>query len=886
MAVYDDEQKKSKDYWKDDGQATAADLKKSESTNDGVKNTAASDSEGEEQSSLNKSGFYSGDDEGETLRERATSRIKGLLGGSKKKKMTIAGLMVGGIGGGAIAGLLGLFSFLNVFQLDHLLQNIDSKAFLRYQVNLDVRSRRWVQAYVQARMADIGDGTPGDGDNLLFRANKVDIGNPIRDWYRTMRTSNFEKELKDKHGIEFTSVAYREGNQIKFKSGVIKTPTESITVDVGGGSIPDSDVGFKSQKLNDVTSKIDKSVMEVFSSDKEARRAIKKAVNENTRWYQVMKRFYLRKSIQNMTGVRDWRFFDKTRTKIDEKKINMRNAIIKKALPESTKSGKFIQCMFGITDCKGGTDPIDPENRATISSPEKIDCKENPTNIKCKTLNEERDKDGNTKSQSATGEAADGLGSSMTDVVTDEALEEIGEEGAQSFAKDFTKKIIDKFAKLNAATGVLDIINTVYNVHQSLTTGALSSLVYMARATQAIGMYTTFGMMRDQIKSGEVNPSQVNDAMQVVAGAGNSEAWDVINSKKTYINGVEAAGFTPASSRDDYCSAEHQAAIILPENRDAAAKEKALVCESQKISADSTAKTIENGYNNTLGKIISPIAWAYEHGPKQLNALIGSVSDAILGPVMDLVLKIPGLDTIQENISEVVGNLVGMLANMLGAGPIVSDQAPAGVFANYASMGASVSAEFAARNQGAAITNNESKQEAEKNVVAYLEEEADSQSLYERYASLDNPQSIASLALFDFANSGLRNVTIKTLNNFVSGSILAHASAEDKKPYGLAELTGVDTYDYPKTCLEQDPLQTSPSNATNADELGLINVNDLTWDLVTNQVAFSDKLYASSKDDVAKIKQVYNCALLDSSVRGSLGALYNDSVLKSDAYGR
>src|SRR4051812_28022206 len=102
----------------------------------------------------------------------------------------------------AAAGIVGIFlvmfSFLNLFKLDGIMSNVDARTFARLNGVEDRRSVSWMQAYMQMRLADIGDNPNlnkgSNSDNAFFRASSVNNGNPIIDWYRTLRTSKFEQQ--------------------------------------------------------------------------------------------------------------------------------------------------------------------------------------------------------------------------------------------------------------------------------------------------------------------------------------------------------------------------------------------------------------------------------------------------------------------------------------------------------------------------------------------------------------------------------------------------------------------------------------------------------------------------------------------------------------------
>jgi hypothetical protein len=204
-----------------------------------------SEKSGSEDAVSNDEGLYNaGGDKKGGLRGRLNpaglgknlmNRFQGL---SPRKKWATGAVVVAVLGGGGFS-LLGLFGFLNVFKLDHLMSNIEAKAFVRYQVDMDGRSKKWIASYVRLRLGEVDDPSlaPQDRDNIYFRSDKVDTGNPATDWYRTLRATKFEQEVFEKNGVKFASLAYRDGNQIKYRPALITFKDEPVKFNLTNAEI-------------------------------------------------------------------------------------------------------------------------------------------------------------------------------------------------------------------------------------------------------------------------------------------------------------------------------------------------------------------------------------------------------------------------------------------------------------------------------------------------------------------------------------------------------------------------------------------------------------------------------------------------------------------------
>lgn len=781
---------------------------------------------------------------------------------SKRKQYAIIASIISGLGTlGAVIVLL--FNLVGIFKLDHFLDNIESKAFIRYQVDMEGRSSKWINAYIQLRLMDIEDPLhPNDPDNIMFRSNRVDTNNPTTDWYKTMRASKFESDLAEKYGMKFTSVAYRDGNMIKFRPGIVTIKDEQITF--ANDLKPAELSAIENFDPNGLNGRLSEFVdTKVFDSNKQGRKELKRVIRENTKAWQFAKRYYLRKSIQNMTGIRDWRFFENTREKLGEKNISIRNKIIAKALPESTKSGKIFQCLFGVVQCKSQPDPNDPENHASVPANGEVCDSSKP---ECSG----KDGDGNPDTKDSV--PNDG---SATKDIADAAIELDPATDAQL---KIVRKIASTLTKASGPAAIVSLVDTLDKVDTSIKSGALVTTIYMAKATQDIGLYTAYGIARDQIHTGEVNTAEVNEMMQMLDGAGTSEGFDTIVAGNNSRSKVSAEAMQQAQSKKEYCSEEHQAAMLLPQNKAVAESEYHYLCPQEKIGGPNRAQTIQDGWNGSVGALLQPLLAPYRHsGPlKDLVGAFNSAVDAVFGSIMNGAFKALG---VADNMNDFVGWIVGKTASFLGAVPTFQTASPTGVYSNHVLTGAAASSEFAMRFTGGAATTAATKADAETRVADYINEENHSQSMYTKYASTSNPNSVFSRGLFAVSTRSIGSSISRYVGSIFSAPFNATSTtkAETRTGYEAAQFAGVDTYDLPRQCTDSDPVESmyngSLAKQTNADDLGLIPPSELTWDLLQDSNAFYARLYELHPDS-KDINNVYDCAVLDSTARGSVAGQY------------
>lgn len=802
-------------------------------------------------------GYTAGGSGGQSSRARLKTRRKLLLG----------------LGAGGVITLLiigGLFSFLNVFKLDHIMSNIDSRTFARLNGVNDRRSLAWMEAYMRMRLADIGDNPnldkAADSDNQFFRSERI-RENPFTDWYKTMRTSKFEQEVFEKNGFKFVSVRDSNG---KIRPGkIILNGNTLVDLDISNADfnkLADGDVAT----IRKYNSLVD---LAKFDNDGQARRAIKKAVKDETRFFEVYKRRHIRKAIQNMTGVRDWRFFENTRNKLGEKKIDIRNKIISKAVPESTKTGKFIKCLFGISDCVYNKDPAAPSNRA--QSP-MIVTKDKPGSDIYET-------DENGKRVRATS---------------------VDLSGAAEGVRRINGAILSKAAAVLGPLNLVATLDAFSNINKAISNHQLSKGVAIARGVQAMGLYQTFSTARDQLKTGEIQGAELNEFMQAIGPVTASEGWT------TVISGGDAPNTTgglfsnkayaAADDREAYCSEKHQQE--LKNNPVQADKEFVYLCPDKQIGGNGQAASLEKSYGQSIGRVIRPLAEAYDDARELpvVGALVDkavNLFNSVSEKIVEVVLKTTGLaGPLKETMVAIMERVVAFM----GAGPVTYNAA--GEYMNEAIQGGAYTAEASARANGASLTNPQSSALAKKNLALYQNESSSQMPIFDRYLSISNPESLISNTVFALSQLSVSSATSSIANfssiskTFVSAILspfTKSVNAATDDAYRAAEFAGIQTYDFPSQCYDLDPINTSPKEGTNIQAiLASKNIPDseLTWELVTNSESWYSYVYKKigedkeNADDTAQ--QIYNCNLLDTSIRGSLGFLYGytkDNGLEDNA---
>lgn len=825
-----------------------------------------------------------------------SSRVKGI----GAKKLGIGAGVGGGVIGTAIA-VVGIFGFLNTFNFDHIISNLDSVAFRKVNAVFDRRSDRWMRAYITTRLME-WDGTNSVRNNHFFRASGVDTDRPFSDWYRTLRTSGFENKVFAQNGIHFTSIMDSSGNVKPGRITYRFASTGDIDFDfdiaqrLGGvdeaarlfDTLQNGDRNAALRELNRLDQEVLDALVEteVFENDKQARRQIKRTVRDNTRFFQVIKRRHLRKNVQNMIGVRDWRFFETTRDKMAKTRNDFTKRMMLKIIPESTKSGKFLTCVFGIGACPSTTDPASPESRSgtaargsTIDSGDPAPATDDNGNLSSTT-----DADGNPSADSSrTGSVNPDNGAER---IAAEAAEEAVQgaqpdprvanslDGAEKLGRRFRTILMSKIlTKVNVYVNAVDIVGTMdmlLRIHKNIMKGALNALVVAARASQALAVYTTFNIMRDQMKSGDFTPEELGYAMEGLKDFANSEAGDFfLKGSPVSMNTVSAI-----ADKDTFCSDGYEKKW----------NDYYYLCDDVKIGGASNAKTIEDTYQtNPVFAVVRGTLDGYDKvrnapGIRIFGDILAKVGD-VVGRAIIFVLQ-PIIGVFDGQLETLVAWIGDKLTVGLGAGPILTgdfEVDPSGLVSNMVGQGAAYGAELQLRNSGASRANDSTTNYMKNIALEYSAAEDANMSIFERYFALSNHRSVAATTLFSVSNmpftSFLGNISKIFSNSFnllLSPTNSTVRAASDS--FGAAEFAGLETWAFPPVCIENNPLTVTPLEMTNADDLGFIPAEEITWDLLGNDTMFWDKVYENvDEDEQDIIKDIYNCELLDKVVRGGLG---------------
>ena len=805
-----------------------------------------------------------------------------------------------GVGGGAIGLVLvagSIFGTLNTFKLDNFFKTVEHRTSQRLMASLDVRNRYLVRSYIEVRVSEI-EGATSANDNLFFKSDKVDTQSPFWDWYRTMRNSDFESKLLKQEGIAFVSMVDSQGHvkvgKVTGANAVDPKLSQKYLGDLheNGDNLISTLNSIPSDDLEKIFT------VDTFDSHKAARAAVKDVVNERIPWWRVNERLHARKYIQNVTGIKSWRLFEKTRDTIAQKKQDIKDRLLNKIIDRfyvnNPSGAQFLKCLFSNGRCSNNSDVGDGENAAPDAasgdqipgdSQVQTDAKGKPSSTDLGTAAA-----GSEIDQTITNTVENGVTQETTDAAATTALDlSPSQKLVTSLVTVASGGAIGDTIPINP-TKVWTWAKRIYLIDQ-LFYGAdhaskVVKMVLNARRSQLEGLFATYKAASDQLKSGQLVGDELNSFFDTTRNISNSEGWDVVTGRAG--DTLQKVGAEPIAnpSKNAYCNTP------IDKRDDKFGPDSfAWFCDDQKPSDGGRAATITDAYDASIGKITHPIALA-----------VGVVDNSVVGSVLnfanDFVSKATSLVTdpvinalmdsgIGKDLKSLMGTAMLKLLGFLGAGPVFDGTQPG--LGNLLIAGAASKDENNTRFEGGVKQTPATKAYTDQIALNYEKNQAAKMSVYDRYASLNNPQSLASTTLFALAsNTRMSNMvtqlssSISSIPKFIGMVFTGRAfAAQTQSPDEVADWAGVPTYDVPQQCQDLDVLGPGyASNATNAGEILAKYGKQWTQPdiaVMRDYPKFSAAVYAAiGKDDNAEeiANQIYDCAAFDAVTMGNLGAVY------------
>ena len=684
-------------------------------------------------------GLPSGDNSGGNLQ----GKVSGLL---RARRTYIIGVAAGGL----MAALLGFFfAFLAPFKLSFMKENVDSKRMARLLYILDQRSDRFLVTMMKAEIAG-----ERDGKNRYFEAKGwYDSPNSFTQWYKDIRTDKFFDDMAKNQGIRFA----RE------TSGVGQDRLVRLTaVDVNGQRFDFSDLRLDGGTTGN-TVDFERLVEERFETNRSARRAFNTALKDQTKSWQVVKRYNMRKWGYERLGITKWRFFENTREKAENAVKDRWTRTVSRPI----LTGRFGRCIFGTPDdCPRTSNPNDERNSFGNDSPDP---------------NLERN-----------------LDESVDEVRNGDAPNGDGPDGAE---RRVAGKIASKFAGkavpvLNAAQTADTIEQIDYLLADEDGKRGLVKLVATMRAAEYASTYFAFGTVTDHLKEGkDVSAEEVNSFMKMTDGIEKSDSYQQIVAK-SQPNPFSTKAYAQSSNSKDE----------IPYDE---------VTDEMKVGSEgNNAQKLTKYYSSTFGPVTGVIADAVG-GVKDLP-IIGDAYKAIMSTLNSALGVLTSAATwafgaiTGVNVEEVMQSFVSKMYEFLGGAPICGAEEGGPRLLNCTDAGGSVVAESLTQTMGGGPLSEKQVMKMEQDAALAKYEEDKLKSPIHKIASLEDPNSMFGKLVLStpssytdaFEKSGdvIASIMPQKLGNLIANgpslisriSNTSYADVNDKnlygvKPYGPSE---------------------------------------------------------------------------------------------------
>ncbi len=700
-------------------------------------------------------------------------------------------LIAGGLGGGTIAGLLFAVSlFLPALKLEHLFANIEDKRFAQEIYSYGQRSDAWMRTYLEARAAD----GSSDGHNY-FKAKNVDTNHPFVDWYKTLRTSNFEQMMAERQGIVFVNET-KTGRLVKLKIQD-KTLFDFSSLQ---GSL---DQGLTPDKLDKIGLKLG----QTYGTNREARIAIKEAVKSDTHFWQIVKRSHIRHWMANVLGVTKWKVFEKTHASAKDW-IRARYATYI-LTPVKDKIGGWVECVLkpGSKSCPYSTDPNE-EAKATegTARPATQDenqtqlCAQNQSASDCQKIQDKLNtqlNEGSTSDQIT--QAIDNANNQLTAPecpVCGPAESEV----AAATAKEADAKIVPANlweallgetigSKIFLAANIVQIFDMLDHADKAIRGNLIGKIVSVRNAMQYAGEFTAFAITVDQLKSGQdVQPDQVNAVMEKFNGIEQSQGYaDVFNQ--------------PNSSKN------------------------VQVEEGDKVN-DGNFQKFADGYSSSaLGQIFNVVLSAYDtirHAPivstifDFISGIFSQIGTIVIHAVLSVVKAITGFDAMKA----IAGLMEHLMSFAFGA--VVDGSETRGKLFNAIDAGGSVTASAYMHSVGGHLLSPQQAFANTEQLAADTKMAESQKSVWNQIASLEDSNSLASRLVVQLPGS--RQELFASLGGYFT-KFIANPMASIFNPRLAMAVTGtghaitvpgenlygVKTYGFTAQELSVNPLDLTPA---------------------------------------------------------------------------
>lgn len=486
----------------------------------------------------------------------------------------------------------------------------------------------------------------------------------------------------------------------------------------------------------------------------EARATIKGFAKEETRWFQVLKRYNMRSVLKKYNGISNWKPFERkvnnAKAAYAEKKVAFKRLVVRNTVGKASKSwSAYMSCMI-----QGGKKDACKDLR-----------KSNPPSADPDIVDNLSDADVNVDAE--------------IDLLAKEGVEEVDKVASRSISEKLTKVSTKKL--LASAVAGIGIADTASKIVLAINNGALSQVVYTKNATQYAGFGAAFLSGQDQLDSGiDVD----SDHARILA-----ESLKDFEKSRVYQagrpSGVDTTKRVAADCNNDGDTTDTDDVIEAG----------SLVCENKKV-----LQTKETFTNNPSWKSVAAVAETYDKSigwaVEKVNEAVGAVTKAArIDEAIAKLMEISGLDKkLAEGFGKVLEIIAGPVVTGGETGPAAYDALYAAISVNKSSLGGGVG-ENREDTIGGQYLSPQKVAQIKEDLHQDRQIELRREGTFARYFSPDIPESLTSQAMLATPSSVTQAATSfgsllnpSRLFGSISSGFTASASAQSTtadNPFGV-----------------------------------------------------------------------------------------------------
>lgn len=435
--------------------------------------------------------------------------------GKNKKKV----LFFGGGAAGIAASIAALFLMLIPLKIEHIVTNLEHRfsASTEQAVGNETENMlsNYIKRYVLPGLTKCSGTTIDKNCNALFNSNGSN--NPVDTLFQGWKDARLENKLAVNYGIEFKAVKHGSVTKYYMKGPGVGNPNGD---DITAFGVPSDN----------------KDLFQEVSRG-QARQGVRNALENETKWKQVMYRFKIGRLLEEKYGIKRCIIFCGTRdglTEFKSRKVNVAQVFIaqRALIPLNDAKGIVVTCIIS-TSC----DPEKTQSTAPTAgtTAEGSGAPENPE----------------TDTQIRTDlEALAANYGKFDKAAIDQMVKDYKDMSDKGFSKYLIDKVLTKIglgAFSDGVSGAIPIVGWVTKASNAITTVStlgpkVKKLDYVTNAPAMVSMFMMYRTFADEIHTGNVDPTQVGQLVSSL-GPGNPG-----NSSDPEVGGTATAESTPLYS--------------------------------------------------------------------------------------------------------------------------------------------------------------------------------------------------------------------------------------------------------------------------------------------------------------------------------------------------